>query len=66
MFPSTSCGGPTRDRVRVYGEVSEETGVNAMKVGPRALGRQATKYLEGQRYVDAVAENFKAAAREVW
>ncbi len=29
-------GGPTRQRIRVYGRVSEETGVNAMKVGPRA------------------------------
>ena len=29
-------GGPTRDRVRVYGKVSDETGVNAMKVGPHA------------------------------
>ena len=27
-------GGPTRERIRVYGEVSEKTGVNAMKVGP--------------------------------
>ena len=33
-------GGPTRDRVRVYGTVSEETGVNAMKVGPSS-SRQA-------------------------
>jgi galactonate dehydratase len=53
-------GGPTRDRVRVYGEVSEETGVNAIKVGPNAMGRQATKYIEGQRFVDAVVENFRA------
>ncbi len=28
-------GGPVRDRVRVYGTVSEETGVDAIKVGPR-------------------------------
>ncbi len=53
-------GGPTRDRVRVYGEVSEKTGVSAMKVGPRTKGRQPIKYLEGQRQVDAVVENFKA------
>src|SRR3954466_1581618 len=26
-------GGPTRDKVRVYGTLSEKTGVNAMKVG---------------------------------
>ncbi len=56
-------GGPTRDRVRVYGTVSEETGVNAIKVGPRAGGRKPIKYVEGQRYVDEVVENF-AALRE--
>jgi galactonate dehydratase len=33
-------GGPTRDRIRVYGEVSEVTGVNAMKVGPRGGNRR--------------------------
>jgi galactonate dehydratase len=32
-------GGPTRDRVRVYGRVSPETGVNAMKTQLRAEGR---------------------------
>jgi galactonate dehydratase len=53
-------GGPTRDRVRVYGRVSEETGVNAMKVGPRGGQRQAIKYVEGQKFVDEVAERFKA------
>ncbi len=52
-------GGPTRDRVRVYGRVSEETGVNAMKVGPRGGQRQAIKYIEGQKFVDEVAERFK-------
>ena len=31
-----------------------------MKVGPNAMGRQATKYIEGQRFVDAVVENFRA------
>ncbi len=53
-------GGPVRDKVRVYGTVSEETGVNAMKVGPRANGRQPTKYIEGAKAVAAVAEGFKA------
>jgi len=53
-------GGPTRDGVRVYGTVSEETGVNAIKVGPRGEDRQAYKYIEGKKYVDAVVENFKA------
>jgi galactonate dehydratase len=53
-------GGPTRDRIRVYGEVSDITGVNAMKVGPRGENRKATKYVEGAKYVASVVENFKA------
>lgn len=31
-------GGPTRDRIRVYGRISEQTGVNAMKTGPLGGG----------------------------
>ena len=31
-------GGPTRDRIRVYGRISQETGVTAMKTGPRGVG----------------------------
>jgi galactonate dehydratase len=58
-------GGPTRDRVRVYGRVSAETGVNAMKTTVRAEGRQPTKYLEGQKYVDACVESFKALRAKV-
>ena len=53
-------GGPTRDRIRVYGEVSEVTGVNAIKVGPRGGSRQAFKYVEGQKFVGEVVERFKA------
>ncbi len=53
-------GGPTRDRVRVYGKPNLENGVNAMKVGPRGMNRQAVKYIEGKKYVDSVVENFKA------
>jgi len=53
-------GGPTRDRIRVYGTVSEKTGVNAMKVGPRGLSRGPIKYVEGQKFVDEVVDNFKA------
>jgi galactonate dehydratase len=53
-------GGPTRDRVRVYGRISQETGVNAMKTGPRGESRGAIKYVEGPKYVDQVVENFKA------
>src|SRR5919112_6675033 len=47
-------GGPTRDRIRVYGQVSTTTGVNAMKVGPNAT-RAPFKYVEGQKFVDEVA-----------
>ena len=52
-------GGPTRDRARVYGTVSDETGVTAMKVGPRTNGRQPTRYIEGKRDVDGVVESFR-------
>ena len=52
-------GGPTRDRVRVYGQVSEKTGVNGMKVAPTA-SRTPFKYVEGPKFVDEVAERFKA------
>lgn len=53
-------GGPTRDRVRVYGKVDPATGVNAMKVGPRnAAGRKATKYNEGAKYIEEVVDWFK-------
>ncbi|HYP05517.1 MAG TPA: galactonate dehydratase [Bryobacteraceae bacterium] len=54
-------GGPTRDRVRVYGTVSEKTGVNAMKVQLKnASDRPPFKYNEGPKYVEEVAERFKA------
>src|SRR5690606_29245785 len=53
-------GGPTRDRIRVYGTVSAETGVNAMKVGPLGRDRQAIKYVEGKKFVDEVVERFRA------
>ena len=52
-------GGPTRDRIRVYGQVNAANGVNAMKVAPNA-SRAAFKYVEGQKFVDEVAERFKA------
>ncbi|MHC4244327.1 MAG: galactonate dehydratase, partial [Planctomycetota bacterium] len=52
-------GGPTRERVRVYGRVSKKTGVNAMKVGPRA-SRTPFKYIEGMKFVEEVTERFKA------
>lgn len=53
-------GGPTRDRVRVYGTIDEKTGVNAMKTGPRGEERKAIKYVEGRKYVDEVVERFRA------
>jgi galactonate dehydratase len=53
-------GGPTRDRIRVYGTVSAETGVNAMKVQLRGTQRAPFKYNEGQKFVDEVVERFKA------
>ena len=52
-------GGPTRDRIRVYGHVDEKTGVNAMKVGPSS-SRKAFKYVESPMFVDEVVERFKA------
>jgi galactonate dehydratase len=53
-------GGPTRDRVRVYGRVDEKTGVNAMKVMLRGNTRNPFKYNEGMMFVGEVVERFKA------
>jgi len=53
-------GGPTRDRVRVYGRISPETGVTAMKTQLRYDNRGPIKYIEGQKYVDGCVEFFKA------
>ena len=79
-------GGPTRDRMRVYGTPDPKTGVTAMKIEPlggtgkdmmRVYGtpdtktgvtggeRQATKYIEGQKFVDEVAERFKTLREKV-
>ena len=57
-------GGPTRDRVRVYGTPDKENGVNAMKVGPRGMGRQAYKYVENKFFVDKVVETFAELRRK--
>jgi galactonate dehydratase len=66
-------GGPTRDKTRVYGTVSEKTGVNAMKVQlrggapssayvpgapPPAGSRGPFKYNEGEKFVDEAVERF--------
>src|SRR5215203_656377 len=53
-------GGPTRDRVRVYGTPNAANGVNAMKVQLRGATRIPFKYNEGQKMVDEVTERFKA------
>jgi galactonate dehydratase len=58
-------GGPTRDRVRVYGTVSEKTGVNAMKVMLRSTKRAPFKYNEGPMFVGEVVERFKALRQRV-
>lgn len=52
-------GGPTRDKVRVYGQVNDKTGVNAIKVGLRGTKRAPFKYNEGQAFVDEVVSRFK-------
>jgi galactonate dehydratase len=52
-------GGPTRDKVRVYGQVNDKTGVNAIKVGVRGTKRNPFKYNEGQMFVDEVVSRFK-------
>jgi galactonate dehydratase len=53
-------GGPTRDRVRVYGNPNPTNGVNAMKVQLRGTTRAPFKYNEGQKMVDEITERFKA------
>ncbi|MCY3735011.1 MAG: galactonate dehydratase [Gemmatimonadaceae bacterium] len=53
-------GGPTRDRVRVYGTISDETGVTAMKTGVPVEGRQPHKYVEGPRAIESGVEYFRA------
>ncbi len=58
-------GGPTRDRVRVYGQINEKTGVNAMKVQLRGTTRSPFKYNEGMKFVEEVVERFKALRTKV-
>ncbi len=58
-------GGPTRDRVRVYGRLDEKTGVNAMKVLLSNGGRAPYKYNEGMKFVEEVVERFKALRAKV-
>ncbi len=56
-------GGPTRDKAFVYGTPNDETGVKAMKVGPRAT-RQAFKYTEGRMFIEEVVERFAALKQQ--
>ncbi len=58
-------GGPTRDRARVYGQVNEKTGVNAIKVQLRGTNRSPFKYNEGMMFVGEVVERFKALREKV-
>lgn len=58
-------GGPTRDRVRVYGTPNLDNGVNAMKVLLRGTKRAPFKYNEGQKFVEEVVERFKALRERV-
>jgi galactonate dehydratase len=57
-------GGPTRDRVRVYGQVNPANGVNAMKVQLSNGKRRPYKYVEGQKFVEEVAERFGALKKK--
>jgi galactonate dehydratase len=58
-------GGPTRDKIRVYGSSQDVARgrAKACKVSPRAQGRAAYKYVESPAFVQEVAKDF-AALRE--
>ena len=58
-------GGPTRDRIRVYGVMTESNGVSAIKVGLSGKKRTPFKYNEGQLFVEEVVERFKALRERV-
>jgi galactonate dehydratase len=58
-------GGPTRERVRVYGTLDEAKGINAMKVRLNGKTRLPFKYNEGPQFVDEVVERFKALRERV-
>ena len=57
-------GGPTREKVFVYGTPDKVTGVRAMKVGPSAA-RKAFKYAEGSKFVGEVVERFGALRKKM-
>ncbi|WP_282136723.1 galactonate dehydratase [Seonamhaeicola maritimus] len=53
-------GGPTRDKVLVYGTKPDySVGLKAIKVGPKG-SRTPFKYTEGKKMVDEVVERFAA------
>jgi len=55
-------GGPTRDRIRVYHDgllPDDNTGITAIKLGPRAMHREPYKYIESKKYIDEAVDNFK-------
>jgi hypothetical protein len=58
-------GGPTRDKIRVYGSSEDVTRgrAKAFKTSPRADGRAAYKYVESPSYIQKVAKDV-AALRE--
>lgn len=57
-------GGPTRDRVRIYGTPGKN-GVTALKVRPGSNTRLPFKYNEGPLFVDEAAERFKALRQKL-
>ncbi len=58
-------GGPTRDKIRVYGSSEDVTRgrAKAFKISPRADGRAAYRYVESPAYIQKVTKDF-AALRE--
>jgi galactonate dehydratase len=58
-------GGPTRDRMRVYGRPDPVTGVTAMKTQLSDGERIPYKYAEGRKFVDAAVERFAALRQKV-
>ncbi|UCF14329.1 MAG: galactonate dehydratase [Phycisphaerales bacterium] len=55
-------GGPTRDRIRIYGSSTDvkRGKAKAFKTQVRAYGRIPNRYVEGQGFVQRAVENFAA------
>jgi galactonate dehydratase len=60
-------GGPTRDRIRVYGSREDvaKNGTSAFKTQVRVDDRIPYKHVEGAGYVQRAAESFAALRKEV-